>query len=540
MSGRPITGNDFTGNDVLGKAAPRAELPPRALIPLAAIPALLVAVPIVITVADALDAGLDRILALIVRPLVGDLLANTVLLTLATSLIGMVIGTAAAVLVERSDLPGRRAFSALAAAPFAVPAFIASYAWVSLSPVFEGFGGALLVTSFSYFPLVYLPVAAALRGLDPALEDSARSLGCTAGGSFRRVVLPQLRPAMLGGALLVALNALVEFGAFALMRFRTFTTEIYAAYQAGLSGDEAAALAVVLLLFCLACLAAEQSLRRRVRYARLGSGARRPSRPYQLGPWRWPTFAVLAALFVLAIGLPIFMILYWLTRHGAAAITPDEVSASAVLGATLTTVGLGLAGAALTLVLALPLGVLSTRRAGGALSTVLERGAWLAQGVPGIVIALALISATVRTLPWLYESTPLLLIAYAILFMPYALVGIRAALLQAERQLEEAGRSLGLNWFGVLVRITLPLAAPGLGAAAALVFIAVTTELTATLLLAPIGTETLAIRIWDDTSTLAFAAAAPFAAILVALSLTASLVLARRFDLATVRLDLGG
>ncbi|HWA79273.1 MAG TPA: ABC transporter permease subunit, partial [Acetobacteraceae bacterium] len=150
--------------------------------------------------------------------------------------------------------------------------------------------------------------------------------------------------------------------------------------------------------------------------------------------------------------------------------------------------------------------------------------------------ALALISATVRTFPWLYESTPLLLIAYAILFMPYALVGIRAALLQAERQLEEAGRSLGLGWFGVLVRITLPLAAPGLGAAASLVFIAVTTELTATLLLAPIGTQTLATRIWDDTSTLAFAAAAPFAAILLALSLTASFVLARRFDLATVRL----
>ena len=190
--------------------------------------------------------------------------------------------------------------------------------------------------------------------------------------------------------------------------------------------------------------------------------------------------------------------------------------------------------------LALPLGVLSTRRPGSKLATTLERGAWLAQGVPGIVIALALISATVGTLPWLYESTALLLLAYAILFMPYALVGIRAALLQAERQLEEAGRSLGLNWFEVLVRITLPLAAPGLGAAAALVFIAVTTELTATLLLAPIGTETLAIRIWDDTSTLAFAAAAPFAAILVALSLTASLILARRFDLATVRLDLGG
>ncbi len=532
MSGRVLLGSSARG--------PVAEPVPRALIPPAAVPALLVAVPIAITIVDALGAGSARTFALLACPLVADLLTNTVLLTLATSLLGMVIGTAAAMLVERTDLPFRRVFSTLAAAPFAVPAFIASYAWVSLSPKFEGFGGALLATTFSYFPLVYLPVAAALRGLDPALEDSARSLGHSARGAFLRVVLPQLRPAMLGGALLVGLNALVEFGAFALMRFRTFTTEIYAAYQAGFSGAEAAALAVVLLLLCLACLAAEQAMRRRVRYSRLGRGARRPARPYVLGLWRWPAFTMLTLLFAGATGVPIGMILFWLTHHSAAAITPDEVSAGAVIGATLTTVFLGLAGAALTLVLALPLGILSTRRPGSRLATVLERGAWLAQGVPGIVIALALISATVRTLPWLYESTPLLLIAYAILFMPYALVGIRAALLQAERGLEEAGRSLGLNWFGVLVRITLPLAAPGLGAAAALVFIAVTTELTATLLLAPIGTTTLAIRIWDDTSTVAFAAAAPYAAILVALSLTASLVLARRFDLATVRLDLGG
>jgi iron(III) transport system permease protein len=147
---------------------------------------------------------------------------------------------------------------------------------------------------------------------------------------------------------------------------------------------------------------------------------------------------------------------------------------------------------------------------------------------------------TIGALPALYQSTALLLIAYAVLFMPYALVGIRAALAQAERRLEEAGRSLGVGWVGVLLRITLPLAAPGFGAAAALVFIAVTTELPATLLLAPIGTETLAIRVWGDTSTVAFAAAAPYAAILLALSMTASFVLARRFGLGATGFDFGG
>ncbi len=518
----------------------RSEGPPGALLPLAALPALLVVLPIMAIFAEALHAGLGRNLALLERPLVGELLVNTVLLTVSAAVIGMAVGTFAAVLVERTDLPGRRAFALLGAAPFAVPAFIASYAWVSLSPAFEGFGGALLVTVSAYFPLVYLPVAAALRGLDPALEDTARSLGASPWGCFRRVVLPQLRPAMLGGALLVALNALIEFGAFALMRFRTFTTEIYAAYQSGFGGAEAAALAVVLLVFCLVCLAAEGALRRHTPLARVGRGARRPAAPYRLGAWRVPAFAAMVLLLAAALGVPIGTILYWLTQHGRAAIAPDEVSLAAVLGASFTTIGLGVAGAALTLVLALPLGILSIRWPGSPLAGGLERSAWLARGLPGVVIALALTSVTIGALPALYQSTALLLIAYAVLFMPYALVGIRAALAQAERRLEEAGRSLGVGWVGVLLRITLPLAAPGFGAAAALVFIAVTTELPATLLLAPIGTETLAIRVWGDTSTVAFAAAAPYAAILLALSMTASFVLARRFGLGATGFDFGG
>jgi iron(III) transport system permease protein len=106
--------------------------------------------------------------------------------------------------------------------------------------------------------------------------------------------------------------------------------------------------------------------------------------------------------------------------------------------------------------------------------------------------------------------------------------------MQAQQRLEEIGRSLGLNRLQVLIRVTLPLAAPGLGAAASLVFIAVVTELTATLLLAPIGTQTLATEIWADTSTLAFAAAAPYAAVLAGLSMAASWLLARRFGAATV------
>jgi iron(III) transport system permease protein len=155
--------------------------------------------------------------------------------------------------------------------------------------------------------------------------------------------------------------------------------------------------------------------------------------------------------------------------------------------------------------------------------------AYLAQGVPGIVVALALVALTVRALHPLYQSAALLVVAYAILFLPLALVSVRAALMQAQRRLEDTGRSLGLTWFAVAWRVMLPLAGPGLGAAAALVFVSVVTELTATLLLSPIGTTTLATQVWANTTSLAFAAAAPYAALMAMLSLLSTWLLARRF-----------
>ncbi|MEJ2626724.1 MAG: ABC transporter permease subunit, partial [Pseudolabrys sp.] len=254
---------------------------------------------------------------------------------------------------------------------------------------------------------------------------------------------------------------------------------------------------------------------------------RQPAR--QMLGWRcWPLMAGCMALVAVTLGVPLGMIAYWLTQHGVQAISPAEVSAPLLVDAMLSSLRLGLAGAALTVALALPLGFLAVRYR-GRLITVIERSAYLAQGVPGIVVALALISLTVRHAYPLYQTAPLLIIAYAIVFLPLALVCVRAALEQAQPRLEDTARSLGLGWAAVAWRVLLPLSGPGLGAAAALVFASVVTELTATLLLAPIGTQTLATQVWADTSTLAFAAAAPYAALMIALSFLSTWLLARQF-----------
>ena len=528
---RAATMADRDGSNPSGAARPArtsVRRPPLPLLAIAAGVALLVLLPIATTLLEAVNIEPARAIALLLRPLVGRLLMNTIGLVAASTLAAAVIGTAAAWFVVRTRIPGRRAWAALAAVPLAVPPFISSFAWVSLSPRLQDFFGALLVVSCSYYPLVYLPVAAALRGMDPALEETARSLGLAPWRSFLRVVLPQLRPALFGGMLLVALNVLVEFGAFSLLRFHTFTTEIYAEYRTGFAGPQAALLATVLILLCLVLLVAEVKVRGAARYAQIGRGTRRRPAPLDLGWARMPVLVGFAALVAVTLLVPLGMILFWLTQSGSAATSPVDVSAGLLLDATAASLGYGVAGAALTMVLALPLGFLATRYH-GRLITAIERTAYLAQGVPGIVVALALVTLTVHALQPLYQSAALLVIAYSILFLPLALVSVRAALVQARQGLDEAGRSLGLGWAAVAWRITLPLAAPGLAASAALVFLSVVTELTSTLLLAPIGTHTLATQVWADTSTLAFAAAAPYAALMMVISLAATWLLARRF-----------
>jgi iron(III) transport system permease protein len=512
----------------------RLARPPLALLGACALSCAAVLLPLGVTVAHAAGAGFELALALLWRPLVGQLLVNTLVLIAGATCLCALIGTATAWTVERTDVPGRRLWALLLVVPLAIPPFITSYAWLSLSPALAAFWGALLVVTVSYYPLVYLPVAAALREMDPALEETARALGLSPLAVFWRVVLPQLRPALLGGMLLVALDTLVEFGAFALLRFRTFTTAIYSAYRAGFSGAEPALLAMVLLLLCLLCLAAEYLVRGGARYGRLARGTRRPATRHALARRSRLGLAGLFALWgVLTIGVPLGMILYWLAQPGDAATAPAAATLAAVTAAAWSTLSLGAGGAALTLVLAIPLAILAARYEGWVI-TLLERTAYLAQSLPGVVVALALVTLTVRSLPALYQSAPLLMLAYAVLFLPLGLVSVRAALLQAQPRLEEAGRSLGLHPAAVFLRITVPLAAPGMGAAAAMVFIAVTTELTATLLLAPLGTNTLATEIWADTSTLAFAAAAPYAALLAGMSILAAWLLARRFGAASL------
>ena len=508
--------------EVPAVAGSRASRYPVGVLAVGVLVALITLVPLVFVAGYTVEIGWAEGSALVFRPRVGELLWNTVRLMVGAMVAAGVLGTAAAWLVERTTLPGRRVFSVLLVAPLAIPAFVNSYAWVSLVPSASGYGSALLIVTLSYFPFVYLPVAAALRGLDPALEETAHSLGHGGARTFLRSTLPQLRPAILGGCLLVGLHLLAEFGALQMLRFPTFTTAIYDQYQSTFSGPAANMLAGVLVLCCLVLLVGELRLRGRARYARTGSGAAREPARVRLGTATVPATVLLGALIVLAVGVPVVSLGRWLATGSSAGIDVDLL-----LRTTGTSVGLGLLGAAVTTVAAIPVAWLSIRHR-GRLSTVVERATYTGSALPGIVVALALVTVAIRIVPDLYQTTALLVVGYGILFMPRAMVSVRASLAQTPPVLEDVAHALGSGRFDTFRRVTLPLVAPGIGAGAALVFLAVVTELTATLLLAPTGTMTLATQFWSNSDSVAYAAAAPYAAVMVLISAPATYLLTRQ------------
>lgn len=479
-------------------------------------------VPIGYVVWSVVLTGPARAYQLLARPRMAELLLNTVGLVVVTVPLCLVLGVGAAWLVERTDVPGRGVWRPLFVAPLAVPAFVNSYAWVSVIPSLHGFAAGVLVTTLSYFPFAYVPAAATLRRLDPAVEESARALGSGSAGVFFRITLPQLRLALLGGALLIGVHLLAEYGAFAMLRFNTLTTAIFEQFQATFDGAAGSTLAAVLVLLCLMLLIAESGTRGSGRYARIGSGAQRAAVPIRLRHHAVPAFGALTALAVLSLGVPVWVILRWLWVGGT------QVWALADLGAAVgQTAVLAGAAAGLTTALAFPVAWVAVRST-GPLARAVEGVNFVTSSLPGIVTALALVTVTIRYVPPLYQTAVVLVCAYVLLFLPRALVALRAGLAQVTPGLEEASRALGVPPARTFLRVTLRLTAPAAAAGASLVFVAVATELTATLLLAPTGTRTLAMWFWAYSSELDYAAAAPYALVLVALSIPVTYVLIRQ------------
>ncbi|MFK5635698.1 ABC transporter permease [Ornithinimicrobium sp. LYQ103] len=475
------------------------------------------------------QGGLRAWLDTVATERTATLATTSLLLAAVVTAACLAIGVGSAWLVTRSNTPGRRAFAVLLALPLAVPSYVAAFTWVSVSDLwaadpgtrFEGFWAAAVVLTLYTYPYVYLPVAAALVRVDPAQEEVARSLGRSAPHTLLTVTLPQVRPAIVGGGLLAVLYVLADFGAVSILRVDTFTRAVFTAFSAGFNRQGALTLASLLVLITVVILLLEGRTRRAgARFS--GKHVTRPARAADLGVWRWAGLAGLVTVVVAALGVPAVSLARWMASGTSGSDATGRLWDAAVGSLTAS-----LLGALLTMALALPVGILVARHP-GRLSRALERTAYLAHGLPGVVVGLSLVFFGVTVALPLYQTTWLLALAYATLFLPLGVGAVASAASQAPPSLEEAAASLGTSPAAVFRRVTLPLTLPGIGAGAALVFLTAMKELPATLLLRPTGMDTLATRLWSATAIGRYAEAAPYALVLVALAAVPTWLITRR------------
>ena len=486
---------------------------------------------------------------------------DTFVLLLGVGVLTAVIGTTAAWLVTAYDFPGRRLVDWALLLPLAVPTYVVAYAYLDLLhpvgpvqttlrallgiadprdfrlPDIRSMAGCIVLLGFVLYPYVYLTTRAMFLMQTANLIEVARTLGIGRRGVFFRVAVPLARPAVAVGLSLVLLETVNDIGASEFLGIRTLTVSIYATWitRSDLAGAAQMALAMLVVAFGLVIL--ERRARQRRRYANDAQHAR-PLEPHRLAGWRGAV-ALAAGLVPIAVGFLVpaaYLVDEALARvrfAGLSSAILSEIVATIVLSlvATVVTVGAGLTVA------------YAVRATGRRAAGVLARMASLGYAVPGTVLAIgllpvvtgieAVVDAGARAVLGL--STGLLLLgsgaavvyAYVARFLALVVGSVEAGLSRVPSSLDEAARTLGESASGRLRRIHLPLVRPALATAALLVFVDCMKELPATLLLRPIGIETLATHLYGEAVRGTYEDAAVAALLIVIAGLAPVIVLAR-------------
>ena len=329
-----------------------------------------------------------------------DVLLNSLLLMIGVTLCSILLGVPLAYLTVRTDLPFRRFWSIAVALPLVVPSYVGAFAFVSafgpqgefhslLAPLgvgrlpeIYGLPGSIFVITLYTYPYVYLTTRAALVSFDTRLIDAARTLNYGSWGAFRRVTLPQIRPAIAAGGLLTALYAISDFGTPAIMRLSVFTRQIYVEYNT-FGREYAALLSIQLLLLVLVVLTLEWAIRpdQTVR----GDDADRVGSQVRLGRWRWPATLLPAGVTATTLAVPVWILLLWLWRTDVS----RRPSMAFEWTQAVNSVTVAAAAAAVATLVALPVAYLAGT-SDSRLATLFERATYVGFAVPGVVLGLIL------------------------------------------------------------------------------------------------------------------------------------------------------
>ncbi len=449
---------------------------------------------------------------------------DTIALMTAVGIAATLIGSCAALAVSLLEFPGRRILALALAAPLAIPAYIAAYAYGDFFGPFgavaamtggaaridiRSLGGAAFVLTMTLYPYVYLAARAAFEARSGAYLEAARVAGVAPLSAAARLLAPAARPAIAGAAMLVMMETAADFGVADYFGVSTLSVGVFRTWNA--FGDLAAAaqLASILVLIAIVLATIESSGRRGE--ANEGARAARDRRRFRLtGAAGFGATLACALPVMLGAGLPVAVIASMLGSAG-----PSRGIGEALLNSLVA----ASAGACLIVAIALLLAYAARAATGRVFGAVL-RVATLGYAVPGAVIAIGVFGAGAVVLGGgVAAATGLaaLLYAYAARFLAAGYNVLEGGLAGVTKSVDAAARMLGANGGTLALRIHAPLMAPSLAAAAIILFVDIAKELPATLILRAFNFETLATRVYRLASDERLAEAAPAALTLMAL-----------------------
>jgi iron(III) transport system permease protein len=486
---------------------------------------------------------------------------DTAILLSGVGLLTVALGTTLAWLITAYEFPGRRLLDACVLLPLAVPTYIVSYAYLDLLhpvgpiqealrwmlgydgprdfrlPDIRSMTGCIVVLGFVLYPYIYLPVRALFAMQSASLLETGRTLGLTRVQTFYRIALPLARPAIAVGLSLALMETLNDIGAAEFMGIRTLTVSIYSTWVTRSDLPGAAQIALAMLVVVLTLVLFERWARRHQRFANDAQHPR-PIVPTRLsGAACAGAIAAAAVPIVIGFGMPFaYLVHAAATRIDATGVPPSMLAAlrSTVLLAFAATV----VGVAAGVVVAYSVRGIRLRTA-AAVVTMSSVG----YATPGTVVAIAVLPV-VTALDYLLDdvvsamggrSAGLLLLgsgvavlyAYFVRFLAITVGGAESALAKLSRSLDDAAATLGASPRERLLRVHLPLIRPAMVAAGLLMFVDCMKELPATLLLRPIGVETLATLLYGEASRGTYENGAIAAVLIVSVGLVPVWMLSR-------------
>ncbi len=483
---------------------------------------------------------------------------QTVVLVLLVTLASTLLGVVLAWLVAAFEFPGRRVFAWALLLPLAVPGYVLAVVFAgaldyagplqgalrdllgpdAALPQVRSVWGAALVLTLTLYPYVYLPVRAAFEAIGTRSVEAAQSLGLSRSRAVVSIVVPMVRPAIVAGAALVAMETLADFGVVAAFNVDTLTTSIYRAWYGMFSLAAALQMASLLALLAAVALWLERQGRAGRRFDEDRARSRALPRRPLVGRAAAAATAGPALVLLAAFILPVAQLLAWALRNA-----PTDLDARywGFVRNTLLASGVGTAlimAAALLLTLALRGEMRGWVRAIGRMAT-------LGYALPGTVLAIGLFvplaSGSAALQLWLDEamgaaapvvalhgSLIALWLAYLARFIAVGAGPVESALTRISPNLDAVSASLGVIGLARLRLLHLPLLRGGLLAGAALAFVDLMKELPITLMTRPFGFDTLAVRVFEMTSEGEWQRAALPAVLIVAVGLLPVALLARR------------